>query len=170
MQTENFTLGKKELLILLGLTLVLPFPINWALIELNPLTLMAGADDVPTWIGFGGSYIGGIIGGVISIMILNKTLQQTGVLHHRFETPAVRYHNLYSATRLVYRFQTRTGRESSNPIDLYVLNTVVSSISWKNYAYAKDVLTEINKGLEYQWLPHPFLSLLRIYHPKKKSI
>ena len=82
MQTENFTLGKKELLILLGLTLVLPFPINWALIELNPLTLMAGADDVPTWIGFGGSYIGGIIGGVISIMILNKTLQQTGVLHH----------------------------------------------------------------------------------------
>lgn len=51
MQTENFTLGKKELLILLGLILVLPFPINWALIELNPLTLMAGADDVPTWIG-----------------------------------------------------------------------------------------------------------------------
>ena len=41
MQTENFTLGKKELLILLGLTLVLPFPINWALIELNPLTPMA---------------------------------------------------------------------------------------------------------------------------------
>ena len=82
MQTENFTLGKKELLIVLGLTLVLPFPINWALIELNPLTLMAGADDVPTWIGFGGSYIGGIIGGIISIMILNKTLQQTGVLHH----------------------------------------------------------------------------------------
>ena len=106
MQTENFTLGKKELLILLGLTLVLPFPINWALIELNPLTLMAGADDVPTWIGFGGSYIGGIIGGIISIMILNKTLQQTGVLHHDLKLLQ------YSATRLVYRFQTRTGRES----------------------------------------------------------
>lgn len=67
---------------MLGLTLVLPFPINWALIRLNPLTLMPGADDVPTWIGFGGSYIGGIIGGVISILILNKTLRQTGVLHH----------------------------------------------------------------------------------------
>ena len=79
MQTENFTLGKKELLILLGLTLVLPFPINWALIELNPLTLMAGADDVPTWIGFGGSYIGGIIGGVISIIglpVSNKNWQR----------------------------------------------------------------------------------------------
>ena len=43
---------------------------------------MRGADDVSTWIGFGGSYIGGIIGGVISILILNKTLRQTGVLHH----------------------------------------------------------------------------------------
>ena len=90
MQTENFTLGKKELLILLGLTLVLPFPINWALIELNPLTLMAGARCAPGLVS-AGSYIGGIIGGIISIMILNKTLQQTGVLHHGFETPAVRY-------------------------------------------------------------------------------
>ena len=70
MQRDNFTLGKKDL------------PVNWALIRLNPLTLMRGADDVSTWIGFGGSYIGGIIGGVISILILNKTLRQTGVLHH----------------------------------------------------------------------------------------
>ena len=146
MQTENFTLGKKELLILLGLTLVLPFPINWALIELNPLTLMAGADDVPTWIGFGGSYIGGIIGGIISIMILNKTLQQTGVLHHDLK--------LLQLDTIIYTQQQDwfTGfkqelAENLKSIDLYVLNTVVSSISMKNYAYAKEVLTEINKGL-----------------------
>ena len=155
MQTENFTLGKKELLILLGLTLVLPFPINWALIELNPLTLMAGADDVPTWIGFGGSYIGGIIGGVISIMILNKTLQQTGVLHHDLK--------LLQLDTIIYTQQQDwfTGfkqelAENLKSIDLYVLNTVVSSISMKNYAYAKEVLTEINKGLEYQMVAASF--------------
>ena len=155
MQTENFTLGKKELLILLGLILVLPFPINWALIELNPLTLMAGADDVPTWIGFGGSYIGGIIGGVISIMILNKTLQQTGVLHHDLK--------LLQLDTIIYTQQQDwfTGfkqelAENLKSIDLYVLNTVVSSISMKNYAYAKEVLTEINKGLEYQMVAASF--------------
>ena len=155
MQTENFTLGKKELLILLGLTLVLPFPINWALIELNPLTLMAGADDVPTWIGFGGSYIGGIIGGIISIMILNKTLQQTGVLHHDLK--------LLQLDTIIYTQQQDwfTGfkqelAENLKSIDLYVLNTVVSSISMKNYAYAKEVLTEINKGLEYQMVAASF--------------
>ncbi|MCY6324312.1 hypothetical protein OXV65_16925 [Bacteroides fragilis] len=50
--------------------------------QTESVDLMRGADDVSTWIGFGGSYIGGIIGGVISILILNKTLRQTGVLHH----------------------------------------------------------------------------------------
>ncbi|WP_317472590.1 hypothetical protein [Bacteroides hominis] len=155
MQTDNFTLGKKDLLILLGLTLVLPFPINWALIRLNPLTLMPGADDVPTWIGFGGSYIGGIIGGVISILILNKTLRQTGVLHHDLK--------LLQLDTIIYTQQQDwfTGfkqelAENLKSIDLYVLNTIVSSISMKNYAYAKEVLSEINKNLEYQMVAASF--------------
>ena len=116
---------------------------------------MAGADDVPTWIGFGGSYIGGIIGGIISIMILNKTLQQTGVLHHDLK--------LLQLDTIIYTQQQDwfTGfkqelAENLKSIDLYVLNTVVSSISMKNYAYAKEVLTEINKGLEYQMVAASF--------------
>lgn len=150
MQTDNFTIGRKELLVLLVLTLLLPFPINWALVKMNPLTLMAGADDVPTWINFGGSYIGGIMGGIISILILNKTLQQTGVLHHDLK--------ILQLDTIVYTQQQEwlTGfkqemAENLKAIDLYVLNTVVSSITMKNYTYAKEILTEINKNLEYQW-------------------
>ena len=114
---------------------------------------MRGADDVSTWIGFGGSYIGGIIGGVISILILNKTLRQTGVLHH--DTFAVGYHHLYLATRLVSGFKQELA-ENLKSIDLYVLNTIVSSISMKNYAYAKEVLSEINKSLKYQMVAASF--------------
>lgn len=155
MQTDNFTIGRKELLVLLVLTLLLPFPINWALVKMNPLTLMAGADDVPTWINFGGSYIGGIMGGIISILILNKTLQQTGVLHHDLK--------ILQLDTIVYTQQQEwlTGfkqemAENLKAIDLYVLNTVVSSITMKNYTYAKEILTEINKNLEYQMVTASF--------------
>ena len=151
MQTDNFTIGRKELLVLLVLTLLLPFPINWALVKMNPLTLMAGADDVPTWINFGGSYIGGIMGGIISILILNKTLQQTGVLHHDLK--------ILQLDTIVYTQQQewlagfkQEMAENLKAIDLYVLNTVVSSITMKNYTYAKEILTEINKNLEYHHL------------------
>lgn len=149
MQTYPFTLSKKDLLLLLGLILLLPFPINWALIKLNPLTLMAGADDVPTWINFGGSYIGGIIGGVISLLILNKTLQQTAVLHHDLK-------HLQLDTLIYTQQQDWFGgfrqelADNLKAIDLYILNTVVSSMAMKNYVYAKEILTEINKNLEYR--------------------
>jgi hypothetical protein len=46
--------------------------------------------------------------------------------------------------------------ENLKSIDLYVLNTIVSSISMKNYAYAKEVLSEINKSLKYQMVAASF--------------
>lgn len=149
MNIHDFTLGRKDLFSLLALTLFLPFPINWVLVKLNPLTLMDGADDVPTWINFGGSYIGGIIGGVISILILNRTLQQTGILHHDLKILQLNT-ILYTQQQEWFNDLKLRLAENLKAIDLYVLNTVVSCMSLKNYAYARELLTDINKQLEYQ--------------------
>lgn len=145
MPTDNFTLSRRDLIKITVLTLLLPLPINWALIHLNPLAWIEGANDVPTWIRFGGNYIGGII----SILILNKTLQQTGVLHHDLK--------VLQLNTIVYTQQQdwlsgfkRDLTDNLKAIDLYVLNTVVSSMATQYYAYAKDLLTDINKNLEYQ--------------------
>lgn len=168
MQTDQFTIGRRDLLILLALTLLMPIPINWALVELNPLTLMPGADDVSTWIGFGGNYIGGIMGGIISILILNKTLQQTGVLHHDLK--------VLQLDTIVYTQQQEwlTGfkqelAENLKSIDLYVLNTIVSSMSMKNYVYAKEILTDINKNLEYQMVAVSFFFTSTSLSPEEKK-
>lgn len=149
MNIHDFTLGRKDLFSLLVLTLFLPFPINWILVKLNPMTLMDGADDVPTWINFGGSYIGGIIGGVISILILNRTLQQTGILHHDLKILQLNT-ILYTQQQEWFNDLKLRLAENLKAIDLYVLNTVVSCMSLKNYAYARELLTDINKQLEYQ--------------------
>lgn len=149
MNIHNFTLGRKDIFSLLALTLLLPFPINWVLVKLNPLVLMDGADDVPTWINFGGSYIGGIIGGVISILILNRTLQQTGELHHDLKILQLNT-IIYTQQQEWFNDLKLRLAENLKAIDLYVLNTVVSCMSLKNYAYARELLTDINKQLEYQ--------------------
>lgn len=149
MNIHDFTLGRKDLFSLLALTLLLPFPINWVLVKLNPMTLMDGVDDVPTWINFGGSYIGGIIGGAISILILNRTLQQTGVLHHDLKILQLNT-ILYTQQQEWFNDLKLRVAENLKAIDLYVLNTVVSCMALKNYAYARELLTDINKQLEYQ--------------------
>lgn len=147
--TQNFTLGTKDLLPLLVLTLLLPLPINWALVKLNPLMLLEGANDVPTWINYGGSYIGGIIGGAISILILNRTLQQTGVLHRDLKVLQLNTILYTQQQEWLSGFKERLA-DNLKSIDLYALNTVVSSLSLKDYAYAKELLTGINRQLEYQ--------------------
>ncbi|WP_455664926.1 hypothetical protein [Phocaeicola sp.] len=149
MGNEDFTLSRHDLIKIAALTLLLPLPVNWVLVKLNPMTLMAGADDVPTWIGFGGSYIGGIIGGVISILILNRTLQQTAILHHDLKILQLNTIIYTQEQEWFSDLKTRLA-ENLKAIDLYVLNTVVSCMSLKNYAYAKELLTDINKQLEYQ--------------------
>lgn len=149
MRNEDFTLSRQDLIKIASLTLLLPLPVNWILVKLNPMTLMDGADDVPTWINFGGSYIGGIIGGVISILILNRTLQQTGILHHDLKILQLNT-ILYTQQQEWFNDLKLRLAENLKAIDLYVLNTVVSCISLKNYAYARELLTDINKQLEYQ--------------------
>lgn len=149
MRNEDFTLSRQDLIKIASLTLLLPLPVNWILVKLNPMTLMDGADDVPTWINFGGSYIGGIIGGVISILILNRTLQQTGILHHDLKILQLNT-ILYTQQQEWFNDLKLRVAENLKAIDLYVLNTVVSCMSLKNYAYARELLTDINKQLEYQ--------------------
>ena len=153
--TQNFSLGKRELLPLLILILILPLPINWVLVKMNPLMLMDGADDVATWINFGGGYIGGIIGGVISLLILNRTLQQTGTLH--WDLKILQLNTiLYTQQQEWFGSFKEQLADNLKAIDLYTLNIVVSCISLKKYAYAKELLTDINKQLEYQVIMSAF--------------
>lgn len=149
MKNEDFTLSRHDLVKIAVLTLLLPLPVNWVLVKLNPMTLMDGADDIPTWIGFSGSYIGGIIGGVISILILNRTLQQTGVLHHDLKILQLNT-IIYTQEQEWFSDLKLRLAENLKTIDLYVLNTVVSCMTLRNYVYARELLTDINKQLEYQ--------------------
>lgn len=149
MKNDDFTLSGKELTKIAALSLLLPLPVNWVLVKLNPLMLIEGANDVPTWINYGGSYIGGIIGGVISILILNRTLQQTGVLHHDLKVLQLNT-ILYTQQQEWFGSFKQQLADNLKSIDLYALNTVVSCLSLKDYSYAKELLAGINKQLEYQ--------------------
>lgn len=149
MNNKDFTLSRHDLIKIAALTLLLPLPVNWILVKLNPMTLIEGANDVPTWINYGGSYIGGIIGGVISILILNRTLQQTGVLHRDLKVLQLNT-ILYTQQQEWFCSFKEQLADNLKSIDLYALNTVVSCLSLKNYAYAKEILAGINKQLEYQ--------------------
>lgn len=168
MKNDDFTLSRKDLIRIAALTLLLPLPVNWALLKLNPMTLLEGADDVSTWIGFGGSYIGGIIGGVISILILNRTLQQTGVLHRDLKVLQL---NTIRYTQRQEWFVEFKGHLADNlkAIDLYVLNMVVSCLSMKDFAYAKALLTEINTHLEQQTVTSDFLFPTSTLQKKEKE-
>lgn len=152
---QNFTISKNELWNLVALTILLPFPINWLFMKLNPLILMDGAGDVSTWIGFSGNYIGGIMGGIISILILNKTLQQTAVLHHDLKILQLDTISYTRQQEWLNGFKHELA-ENLKSIDLFILNTIVSSLSMRNYAYVKDVLTAINQNLEYRMVTLPF--------------
>lgn len=149
MKNDDFTLSGKELTKIAVLSLLLPLPVNWILVKLNPLMLIEGANDIPTWINYGGSYTGGIISGVISILILNRTLQQTGVLHHDLKVLQLNT-ILYTQQQEWFGNFKQQLVDNLKSIDLYALNTVVSCLSMKDYSYAKELLAGINKQLEYQ--------------------
>lgn len=156
MKNNDFTLSRKDLLKIAVLTLLLPLPVNWALLKLNPMTLMEGADDASVWIGFGGSYVGGIIGGVISILILNRTLQQTGVLHKDLKVLQLDTIRYTQQQEWLTDFKRHVA-DNLKAIDLYGLNIIASCLSMKDYSYAKTLLTEINMQLEQQTVASDFL-------------
>lgn len=149
------TIGPKELLIVVILILSLPYIINWILIKVNPLIWVGHTSDAATWIGFSGDYIGGIVGCIVSILILNKTLQQTRILHHDLKLLQLDTISYTRKQDWLINLKNELA-ENLKVIDLYILNTVVSSIAMKNYLYAKDILTEINKNLEYQMIVSSF--------------
>lgn len=149
MKNDDFTLSGKELAKIAALSLLLPLPVNWILVKLNPLMLIDGADDVATWINYGGGYIGGIIGGLISILILNRTLQQTGVLHRDLKVLQLDTILYTQQQEWLAGFKEQL-TDNLKSIDLYSLNTVVSCLALKDYAYAKELLAGINRQLEYR--------------------
>lgn len=156
MKHNDFTLSRKDLAQIAVLTLLLPLPVNWALIKLNPLTFMEGAGDAAIWIDFGGSYIGGIIGGVISILILNRTLQQTGMLHKDLKILQLNTIHYTQEQEWMTDFKRQLA-DNLKAIDLYVLNMVASCLAMKDYSYAKTLLTGINVQLEQQTVTSNFL-------------
>lgn len=156
MKHNDFTLSRKDLAQIAVLTLLLPLPVNWALINLNPLTFMEGAGDAAIWIDFGGSYIGGIIGGVISILILNRTLQQTGMLHKDLKILQLNTIHYTQRQEWMTDFKRQLA-DNLKAIDLYVLNMVASCLAMKDYSYAKTLLTGINVQLEQQTVTSNFL-------------
>ncbi|WP_044267654.1 hypothetical protein [Bacteroides timonensis] len=168
MKNEDFALSRKELIKIAVLTIVLPLPVNWALLKLNPLTLMEGADDVGTWIGYGGSYIGGIIGGVISILILNRTLQQTGVLHRDLKVLQLNTIRYTQQEEWFTEFKQNLA-DNLKAIDLYVLNMVVSCLNMGDFVYAKSLLTDINKQLEQQNVTSTFLFPTSVLQKKEQE-
>lgn len=168
MSNNDFTLSRRDLLKIAVLTLLLPLPVNWALLKLNPMILMDGADDAAIWIGFGGSYIGGIIGGVISLLILNRTLQQTGVLHK--DLKVLQLNTILYTQRQEWFVGFRTHlADNLKAIDLYVLNMVVSCLAMKDYAYAKTLLTEVNSRLEQQTVNSGFLFPDSVLHAREQE-
>ena len=155
-KNDDFTLSRKDLLKMAALTLLLPLPVNWALLKLNPLAFMEGAGDAAIWIDFGGSYIGGIIGGVISILILNRTLQQTGVLHKDLKILQLNTIRYTQEQEWLTDFKRQLA-DNLKTIDLYALNMVASCLAMKEYPYAKTLLMEINVRLEQQAATSDFL-------------
>lgn len=155
MKKDDFTLSGKELVKIAALSLLVPLPVNWILMKLNPLMLIDGADDVATWINYGGGYIGGIIGGMASILILNRTLQQTGALHRDLKILQLDTIHYTRQQEWLAGFKVQLA-DNLKSIDLYALNTVVSCLSLKDYAYAKELLADINRQLEYQVVTSSF--------------
>ena len=41
--------------------------------------------DKATWVTFCGNYMGGLMGGIVSLIILNKTLKQTSLQHEELK-------------------------------------------------------------------------------------
>lgn len=149
MENKDFELSRHDLIKIAALVLLLPLPVILILVKLNPMTLIDGADNVSTWIEFGGGYIGGIISSTISILILNRTLQQSTIMHH--DLKVMQLHTITYSQQQEWLGELKLRlTENLKAIDLYVLNTIVSCLSLKNYIYAKGLLTEVNKQLEYQ--------------------
>ena len=149
MNTKNFALSRRDIIKIAALVLFLPFVAILVLVKLNPLTLMEGAGNTTTWIGFSGSYAGGIISCTISILILNRNLLQSSTMNYDLRVIQLNTIEYNRQREWLSGLKLRLS-ENLKAIDLYVLNTVVSCLALKNYTYAKGLLTEVNKQLEYQ--------------------
>ena len=82
---STITLSKKNVMQVIALSALLPIPLNFIIIYLNPIAIFTNFYDKATWITFCGNYMGGLMGGIVSLIILNKTLKQTSIQHEELK-------------------------------------------------------------------------------------
>lgn len=145
----NTTLSKKNVIQIMILSIILPIPINFILIYLNPIAIITNFFDKATWITFCGNYMGGLMGGIVSLIILNKTLKQTSIQHEELKRIQI---NTITYTQKQEWLTNLKNRLTANLriIDLYILNTIASDLQLKEYNHCKEILQKINYELENQ--------------------
>lgn len=57
MEADN-TLSKKNVIQIIALSVILPIPLNFIIIYLNPIAMLTEFYDKATWVTFCGNYMG----------------------------------------------------------------------------------------------------------------
>lgn len=105
--------------------------------------------DKATWVTFCGNYMGGLMGGIVSLIILNKTLKQTSLQHEELKKLQINTITYAQKQEWLNSLKIRLTKNLRN-IDLYILNTVVSDLQLHEYNHCKEILQKINYELENQ--------------------
>jgi hypothetical protein len=146
---STITLSKKNVMQVIALSALLPIPLNFIIIYLNPIAIFTNFYDKATWITFCGNYMGGLMGGIVSLIILNKTLKQTSIQHEELKRIQINTITYTQKQEWLNNLKIRLTRNLRN-IDLYILNTVVSDLRLHEYDHCKEILQKINYELENQ--------------------
>lgn len=149
MKKDDTALSKKNVIQIITLSMLLPIPLNIFLIYLNPVSWLADFYDKTTWITFCGNYMGGLMGGIVSLVILNKTLKQTASQHDELKKIQINTITYTQKQEWLNNLKIRLTKNLRN-IDLYILNTIASDLQLKEFDHCKEILQKINCELENQ--------------------
>lgn len=146
---QGSSLSRKNVIQIITLSILLPIPLNLFIIYLNPIAMLTNFYDKTTWIAFCGNYVGGLMGGIISLIILNKTLKQTSAQHEELKKIQINTIAYTQKQEWLNNLKYRLTNNLRN-IDLYILNTVASDLQLQEYTHCKEILQKINYELENQ--------------------
>lgn len=145
----NISLSRKNVIQIITLSIILPIPLNFLLIYLNPIAILTDFYDKTTWITFCGNYMGGLMGGIVSLIILNKTLKQTSAQHEELKKIQINTISYTQKQEWLKNLKIRLTKNLRN-IDLYILNTIASDLQLHEFNHCKEILQKINYELENQ--------------------
>lgn len=145
----NISLSRKNVIQIIILSIILPIPLNFLLIYLNPIAILTDFYDKTTWITFCGNYMGGLMGGIVSLIILNKTLKQTSAQHEELKKIQINTISYTQKQEWLKNLKIRLTKNLRN-IDLYILNTIASDLQLHEFNHCKEILQKINYELENQ--------------------